>query len=152
MTSSCKIQLSMGSSGAELKAWINNHVHCLMCDVIAPHGAYRCNYLSMSYASYLQFLPTLCLYHTFPTQRSIDTPVNVATSDDTLKSGDIHIRQWSGGGGGRRFKNAYGLLNLKNQCCIKIISFKCMGKVFCMEFQRILWNSTPNILSIHWQM
>ena len=30
--------------------------------------------------------------------------------------------------------------------------FQCMGKIFCVEFQRGLWNSTQNILPIHWKM
>ena len=34
----------------------------------------------------------------------------------------------------------------------KICIFQCMCKIFCVEFQRYLWNSTQNILPIHWKM
>ena len=60
---------------------------------------------------------------------------------------------WSCPGG--HFKNTYELLNLRalkfshvNTICI----FQCMGKIFCVEFQRYLWNSTQNILHIHWKI
>ena len=41
---------------------------------------------------------------------------------------------------GGRFKNAYELLNLralKISMLYKICSFQCMGKIFCVEFQRV---------------
>ena len=73
-------------------------------------------------------------------------------------------------GHGGRFKNAYELLNLRTlkfSYVNKIHIFQCMGKIFCVEFQRYplkfhtkylahfkgtLWNSTQNILPIHWKI
>ena len=52
-------------------------------------------------------------------------------------------------------KNAYELLNLralKFPYVNKIHSFQWMGKIFCVEFQRYLWNSAQNILPIHWKI
>ena len=48
---------------------------------------------------------------------------------------------------GGRFKNIYELLNpraLKISMLYKNRIFQCMAKIF--------WNSTQNILSIHWKM
>ena len=44
------------------------------------------------------------------------------------------------GGGGGRFRNAYELLNLralKISMLYKIHIFQRMGKIFCVEFQRV---------------
>ena len=41
---------------------------------------------------------------------------------------------------GRRFKNAFELLNvraLKISMLYKNHNFQCMGKIFCVEFQRV---------------
>ena len=56
---------------------------------------------------------------------------------------------------GGRFKKTYELLNLralKISPVNKIHIFQCMGKIFCAEFQRYPWNSTQNILPIHWKV
>ena len=53
------------------------------------------------------------------------------------------------------FKNTYELLNvraLKFSTVNKINIFQCMGKIFCVEFQRYPLNSTQNILPIHWKI
>ena len=52
-------------------------------------------------------------------------------------------------------KNPYELLNLRNlkiSKFYKINIFQCMGKIFCVEFQRYLWNSTQNTLLPHWKI
>ena len=52
-----------------------------------------------------------------------------------------------------RFKNTYELLNLralKFQCCRKNISFNVSVRYFVWNFKGYLWNSTQNILPIHW--
>ena len=58
------------------------------------------------------------------------------------------------GGVGSHFKNAYKLLNLTgleiSTLYIKCI-FQCMGKLFCVEFQKNLKFHTK-ILPIHWKM
>ena len=54
-----------------------------------------------------------------------------------------------------RFKNAIELLNLralKISMLYKINIFQCMGNIFCVEFQSVPWNSTQNIIPIHWKM
>ena len=54
-----------------------------------------------------------------------------------------------------RFKNNYELLNLrvlKYSYVNKIHIFQCMSKIFCVKFQRYLWNSTQNISPIHWKI
>ena len=38
------------------------------------------------------------------------------------------------------------------QCCIKIISFNVWVRYFVWNFKGYLWNSTQNILPIHWKM
>ena len=51
---------------------------------------------------------------------------------------------------GGHFKNAFELLNLraiKIQCCIKV-----WVKYFVWNFKGYLWNSTQNIIPIHWKM
>ena len=51
------------------------------------------------------------------------------------KPGDKLMHEWTGG----RFKNTYELLNLralKYSRVNKIHIFQCMGKIFCVEFQR----------------
>ena len=57
---------------------------------------------------------------------------------------------------GERFKNMYELLNLRalkiSQCCIKFISFNVWVRYFVWNFKGYLWNSTQNILLIHWKM
>ena len=56
---------------------------------------------------------------------------------------------------GTRLKNAYELLNLralKFSPVNKIYIFQCMGKIFGVEFQRYLSNSTQNIIPIHWKI
>ena len=56
---------------------------------------------------------------------------------------------------GECFKNTYELLNpgaLKISMLYKNCIFQYMGKIFCVEFQRSLWNSTQNILPMHWKM
>ena len=56
---------------------------------------------------------------------------------------------------GGHFKNTYELLNvraLKFPCCIKIISFNVWVRYFVWNFKGHLWNSTQNILPIHWKM
>ena len=52
-------------------------------------------------------------------------------------------------------KNTYELKNLralKFSLVSKIYIFQCMGKIFCVEFQSTLWNSTQNIIPTHWKM
>ena len=52
----------------------------------------------------------------------------------------LYRPQGGGGGGGGRFKNAYELLNLralKISMLYKNHNFQCMGKIFCVEFQRV---------------
>ena len=44
------------------------------------------------------------------------------------------------GGGGGRFKNVYELLNLRALKISMLYTndiFQCMGKIFCVEFQRV---------------
>ena len=56
---------------------------------------------------------------------------------------------------GGHFKNLYKLVNLralKFSTWYKNRIFQCVGKIFCVEFQSSLWNSTQNILPIHWKM
>ena len=56
---------------------------------------------------------------------------------------------------GGHFKNAYELLNLRNLKFSTLYEnhiFQCIGKIFCVEFQRYLWNSTEYISTIHWKM
>ena len=72
--------------------------------------------------------------------------------DDVVKS----LRMiWRSGG---RFINEYELLNLtqeellKFQCCIKIISYNVWVRYFEWNFKGYLWNSTQNILPIHWKL
>ena len=51
-----------------------------------------------------------------------------------------------------RLKNAYEFLNLralKISMLNKNRIFQCMDKIFCVEFQGTLWNSTQNILPIY---
>ena len=67
-------------------------------------------------------------------------------SYNTLRPSDDYIRQWTGG----RFKEAYELLNF--QCCMKCISFNVWARYFVWNFKGYLWNSTQNILPIHWKM
>ena len=53
------------------------------------------------------------------------------------------------------FKNTYELLNLralKFSHANKILIFQCVGKIFVWNFKGTLWNSTQNILPIHWKM
>ena len=53
------------------------------------------------------------------------------------------------------FKNTYELLNLrahKFSYVNKINIFQCMGKIFVWNFKGTLWNSTQNILPIHWKI
>ena len=53
----------------------------------------------------------------------------------SLNSSLVPGQEWSGG----RFKNTYELLNLralKFSPVDKIYIFQCMGKIFCVEFQR----------------
>ena len=61
----------------------------------------------------------------------------------------LTLRAWG------RFKNAYELLNLralKISTLYKNHIFQYMGKIFCMDFKGYLWNSTQNILPIHWKI
>ena len=56
--------------------------------------------------------------------------VNISTSDHVFRSASVT---------GGRFKNTYELLNLralKFSPVNKIRIFQCMGKIFCVEFQR----------------
>ena len=56
---------------------------------------------------------------------------------------------------GEHFKNLYQLLNLRAFTITmpeKNDMFRCMGKIIDVEFQRSLWNSTQNNLSVHWKM
>ena len=58
-------------------------------------------------------------------------------------------------GSGGRFKNAYELLTLralKFQCFIKDLSFNVWVRYFVWNFKGTLWNSTQNILPIHWKI
>ena len=54
-----------------------------------------------------------------------------------------------------RFKNEYELLNLR---ALKISTlhtnhiFQCMDKILGWNFKGTLWNSSQNILPIHWKM
>ena len=53
------------------------------------------------------------------------------------------------------FKNAYELFNLralKFSPVNKIHKIQCMSKIFCVDFEEYLWNSTQNILPTHWKM
>ena len=53
------------------------------------------------------------------------------------------------------FKNTYELLNvraLKFPPVDKIHIFQCMDKIFCVDFKGTIWNSTQNILPIHWKI
>ena len=64
-------------------------------------------------------------------------------------------KTWDPVRSGGRFKNAYELLNLralKISMLYKNHIFQCIGKIFCVEFQKYLWNSTQNILPIRWKM
>ena len=59
------------------------------------------------------------------------------------------------GSSGGRFKNTYELLNLralKFSPVNKIHIFQCMGKIFCVEFQRYPLKFTQNIFPIHWKI
>ena len=54
---------------------------------------------------------------------------------------------------GRRFRNAYELLNprvLKISMLYNTISFNVWVRYFVWNFKGYLWNSTQNILLIHW--
>ena len=56
---------------------------------------------------------------------------------------------------GRPVLNTYGLLILravKLSYADKIHIFQCMGKIFCVKFERYPLNFTQNILPIHWKM
>ena len=56
---------------------------------------------------------------------------------------------------GERFRNTYELLNLralKFRLCIKIVFFSVWVWYFVWNFKSSLWNSTQNILPIHWEM
>ena len=56
---------------------------------------------------------------------------------------------------GGRFKNAYKLFNLralKFNLWIKYASFNVWEKYFVWNFKGTLWNSTRNILPIHWKI
>ena len=58
-------------------------------------------------------------------------------------------------GTGGRFKNTFELLNLRAlriSMLYKIISFNVWVKYFVWIFKGYLWNSTQNILPIHWKM
>ena len=58
-------------------------------------------------------------------------------------------------GGGGVFKNAYELLTLRALTISmfhKNLSFNVWVKYFEWNFKGILWNSTQNILPIHWKM
>ena len=79
-------------------------------------------------------------------------------SDDTVRyiaivqptewhTSGVHQLWW--GWTGRYFKNTYDLLNLR---ALKFSHFQCMGKVFVWNFKGYLWNSTQNILPIHWKI
>ena len=63
---------------------------------------------------------------------------------------------WSSCGCSRGcFKNIHKLLNLralKFSSLNKIHMFQCMGRYFMCNFKGILWNSTQNILVMHWKM
>ena len=67
---------------------------------------------------------------------------------------DTTIWGGGGGGGGGRFKNTYELLNLR---ALKISMLyknhiNVWVRYFVWNFKRYLWNSTQNILPIHWKM
>ena len=54
-----------------------------------------------------------------------------------------------------RFRNTYELLHLralKFSPVNKIHIFQCMGMIFLWNFKGTLWNSTQNILPIHWKI
>ena len=55
---------------------------------------------------------------------------------------------------GERFKNTYELFQelFKCQCCIKIASFNVWVRYSVWNFKGPLWNSTQNILPMHWKM
>ena len=56
---------------------------------------------------------------------------------------------------GGRFKNTYELLiprALKISMSYKIVSFNVRVRYFVWNFKGSLWNSTQNILPIHWKM
>ena len=76
---------------------------------------------------------------------------NNEITENTMDCKYSYMHQWTGG----RFKKAYELLNLralKFSPLNKIHIFECMGKIFCVEFQRYPLNSTQNILPIHWKV
>ena len=55
---------------------------------------------------------------------------------------------------GGHFKNTLELVNLRAQHCIRIISLNIWLRYFVWNFKGYwyLWNSTQNILPIHWKM
>ena len=58
-------------------------------------------------------------------------------------------------GSGGRFKNTFELFNLralKFSLVIKSTSFNVWARYFVWHFKGTLWNSTQNILSIHWKI
>ena len=60
-------------------------------------------------------------------------------------------KRWRACPGGR-FKNTYELLSLralKISMLYKNRTFQCMGKIFCVEFQRVPLKFHTNILPIH---
>ena len=64
----------------------------------------------------------------------LDIPVPMCDHVQTLMAFSSH------GAGGGRFKNTYELLNLRGlkfSYVNKINIFQCMGKIFCVEFQRV---------------
>ena len=51
-------------------------------------------------------------------------------------------------------KNTYELVNVgafNLLLIMKLHPFQYMGKIFCVEFQREVWNSAQTIFSIHWK-
>ena len=75
----------------------------------------------------------------------------VFTSSSWQTNPSSHTPLWTGG----HFKSIYELLNLRAlqfSPVNKIHIFQCTGEIFVAEFKGTLWNSTQNILPIHWKI
>ena len=128
---------------------------------------------AMTWKPFLQYWPYVCRIHwpllDSPNKRSImqsfngffvvepqqtvEQTVELLVIWDAMMLTWCHWCNWVIRGG--RFKNAYELLNLralKISILYKNHAFQCMSMISVWNFKGYLWNSTQNILPIHWKM
>ena len=118
----------------------------LAIDEITQHIAYDYLTPTNGYMSEYRCERLLTKYgcHTFWTMPSICRIVCSYQSSRCAQNGT-----------GGRFKNTYELLNpraLKLSMLYNNRILQCMGKIFCVEFQRYPLKFIQNILPIHWKM